>query len=408
MNLFSEATQHAPGPDYFQRLAETLPGIIWIARADGSIEYINEEGNEFTGRTPEHTYEWGWMSLLHPEDAESARVAWDTAMRDERPLHANWRIKRHDGEYRWMQVRARPLRDADGKVDRWFGLSTDITEEITLQDELRDAEQLASEALLLLETLQSTTPVGFGYIDTDFKFVRVNWTMAEMTGLPLLEHPGKTVEEVVPGLWSQIEPVYRKVLESGMPARNVEIAGEAPNQPGDVRHWLLNCHPVTMKEKVTGLGLVLLDITERQRAEQFKSAVLKAIGEGVYSMDMDGKIIYINESALAMTGYEADEVIGQDAHDLFHFQHMDHSPFLQGDCELHHARLSGEPHAGGDAPFTRKDKSMFVASYSIAPLKAGEAMYGAAIVFREIPATEVVAETGTDASVADAPSKPIG
>ncbi|MGB0890576.1 MAG: PAS domain-containing protein, partial [Solirubrobacterales bacterium] len=69
MNLFSETTQRAPGPDYFQRLAETLPGIIWIARADGSIEYINDEGNAFTGQTPVHTYEWGWMSLLHSDDA---------------------------------------------------------------------------------------------------------------------------------------------------------------------------------------------------------------------------------------------------------------------------------------------------------------------------------------------------
>ncbi len=384
MNLFSETTKRTPGPDYFQRLAETLPGIIWIARADGSIEYINDEGNAFTGQTPEHTYEWGWMSLLHPDDAEPARVGWDSAMRDERPLHANWRIKRHDGEYRWMQVRARPLRDASGKVDRWFGLSTDITEEIALQEELRETEQLASEALLLLETLQSTTPVGFGYVDTEFKFVRVNWTMAEMTGLALVEHPGKTVQEVAPGLWPQIEPVYRKVLDTGVPARNVEIAGEAPGKPGDVRYWLLNCHPVTMKEEVTGLGLVVLDITERQRDEQFKSAVLRAIGDGVYSMDMDGKITYINESAMAMTGYEPDEVVGKDAHDLFHFQHMDHTEFLQDDCELNRARQSGEPHAGDDAPFTRKDGSMFVASYSIAPLKAGDSMYGAVIVFREL------------------------
>lgn len=386
MNLFSETTQRAPGPDYFQRLAETLPGIIWIARADGSIEYINDEGNAFTGQTPEHTYEWGWMSLLHPDDAESARVEWDRAMREERPLHANWRIKRHDDAYRWMQVRARPLRDSNGEVDRWFGISTDITDEITLQDELREAEQLASESLVLLETLQSSTPVGFGYIDTDFRFVRVNWTMAEMTGLPLMEHPGRSVQAVAPGLWSQIEPVFRKVLESGVPARNIEISGEAPNRSADVQYWLLNCHPVTMREKVTGLGIVILDITERQRSEQFKTAVLKAMGDGVYSMDMDGKITYINESALAMTGYEPDEVIGKDAHDLFHFQHMDHTEFLLDDCELYRARISGEPCAGDDAPFTRKDNSMFVASYSIAPLKAGDSMYGAVIVFRDLDA----------------------
>lgn len=398
MNLFSETTARAPGPEYFQRLAETLPGIIWIARTDGSIEYINHEGNEFTGRPSDDTYDWGWWGLMHPDDLGRAQAEWQTAMAEGRPLQGNWRIKRHDGEYRWMQVRARPLGNAQGAIDKWFGLSIDITSEINLQDELREAERLASEALTMLETLQASTPVGFGYIDRDFRFVRVNWTLAEMTGVPLTEHPGRLVSELAPTIWSQLEPVFREVMETGMPARNVELVGENPRKAGDMRYSLLNCHPATKDDEITGVGVVIVDITERHQNQEFKSVVLKDMNEGVYAIDMAGKITFINRAALELTGYEEDEVIGEDAHDLFHFQHQDGSPFLEADCELYRARMSGLAKRGDDAPFTRKDGTKFTAEYSLAPLNASDVMIGAVIVFHDAPINTAAIGTAAESS----------
>lgn len=399
MNLFSETTAISPGPDYFQRLAETLPGIIWIARTDGSIEYINHEGNEFTGLPPDDSYDWGWWTLMHPEDLGRAQSEWQGAMAEGRELRGNWRIKRKDGAYRWMQVRARPLSNSHGVIDKWFGLTVDITAEIELQEELRAAEHLASESLTMLETLQASTPVGFGYVDRDYRFVRVNWMLAAMCNVPLVEIPGKLVSEVAPDVWPQLEKVFREVMETGMPARNVEIIGEIPGKPGEVSYGLLNCHPTTKDDEITGVGMVAVDITARQRSQEFKSAVLSNLSDGVYAIDMDGKINYVNDAAMEMTGYEADEMLGADAHDLLHFQHADRSPFLQPDCELYKARISGSPKRGDDAPFTRKDGSIFIANYALTPLKAGEVMYGAVIVFHDpadgLPAAE---ETPADES----------
>lgn len=384
MNLFSETTEISPGPDYFQRLAETLPGIIWIARTDGSIEYINREGNEFTGLPPDDAYDWGWWTLMHPDDLGRAQSEWQGAMTEGRELSGNWRIRRHDGEYRWMQVRARPLNNSHGVIDKWFGLSIDITAEVELQEELRDAERLASESLMMLETLQASTPVGFGYVDRDFRFVRVNWMLAAMTGIPLVELPGRLVSEVAPAVWPQLEPVFRDVLETGMPARSIEIIGEIPGNPGEVSYGLLNCHPTTKDDEITGIGIVAVDITKHKRGEEFKSAVLSNLSDGVYAIDMDGRITYVNEAALKLTGYAESDLIGADAHDVLHFQHADRSAFLQDDCELYKARMSGLPKRGNDAPFTRKDGSIFIASYSLTPLKTGDEMFGAAIVFHDI------------------------
>lgn len=392
MNLSTEAAQRAPSPDYFQRLAETLPGIIWIARRDGSIEYINAEGNEFTGEPTDHTLGWGWWTLMHPDDLSGAQEEWEGAMSEGRPLQGKWRIKRQDGVYRWMLVSARPLRDSAGEIDQWFGISTDITPEVELQNELREAERIASEALTMLESMQVSTSIGFGYIDSEYRFTRVNWTLAEMDGLPVAEHPGKHVSEVVPELWPQLEPVYREVVETGMPRRNVQVVGESPAHPGDVRCWLVNCHPATDRGTITGAGIVFVDITERHRAEEFKATVLHDMIEGVYAIDVDGRVNYINLAALEMTGYSENEVVGKDAHDLFHFQHADRTPFLESDCELHRARVTGEATRGDDAPFTRKDGSIFVASYSLTPLKIGDKLAGAAIVFRELDATEIAAD----------------
>lgn len=388
MNLLTDPSSLTSGPDYFRRLAETLPGIIWIARKDGSIEYINAEGNEFTGKPQDETLGWGWWTLMHPHDLPRAQEEWTTAMNEARPIQGRWRIKRKDGQFRWMLVSARPMRDSQGEVGHWFGVSTDITAEVEMQDELREAEHLASEALTMLESMQSSMPVGFGLVDRDLKFVRVNWTLAEMDGVAVTEHRGLPVSGVFPTLSSQLEPVVSNVLETGMPARNVEIVGDLPGKPGDVRFWLLNCHPATKGDEISGAIMVFLDITDRHREEEFKATVLQDMIEGVYAIDMNGKINYVNNAALEMTGYSESEVLEQDAHDLFHFQHADRTPFLVADCELHRARMSGQPTRGDDAPFTRKDGSIFIADYSLTPLKIGDKMFGAAVVFRELEAQQ--------------------
>jgi PAS domain S-box-containing protein len=143
------------------------------------------------------------------------------------------------------------------------------TEQVKRQaDELRRMEQRQKEeTLALLDTLQQNAPLGFAFVDREFRYVRINEALAAMDGRPAAELVGRTVQESVPQLWPRLEPLYRGVLESGQPVTNLEVTGETPAAPGKTRHWLANYYPVRVHGDIVGLGILVADITDRKRME---------------------------------------------------------------------------------------------------------------------------------------------
>lgn len=126
----------------------------------------------------------------------------------------------------------------------------------------------AHETAASLDTLLSAAPVGLGFWDRDLRYVRINDALAEMNGLPVSDHLGRTVEEVLPDLGPGLAALWRGILETGEPLLDVEIEGETPARPGVVRHWLANYYPVTGDDgEAIGLGGIVIEITDRKHAE---------------------------------------------------------------------------------------------------------------------------------------------
>ncbi len=119
----------------------------------------------------------------------------------------------------------------------------------------------------LLETLFHNAPVGFACVDDSFRFVRVNEAFAAISGLSASEEIGKRVQDVVPGLWPDVEPLYRRAL-AGETILNHDVSGVASMHGGPVRHWLVSYYPVRMEGEIIGLGIIANDITERRLAER--------------------------------------------------------------------------------------------------------------------------------------------
>ena len=374
----------------FSLIAESIPHIVWVAGPTGDTEYFNRRGAEYTGLPQDANNGWGWLSLLHPDDVEASSAAWAHATETESALEMEYRVRRFDGEYRWMCCRGLPVRDKDGQVYRWIGTCTDIHEEKQLESHLREAEHQSAEALTLLEALQTAAPVGFGFVDRDLRYLRVNETLAAMNGAPVSAHIGRTAEDLVPALWDQIEPVYRSVLESGQPALDLEFQGGTPGTEGQVRYWLVNCYPVRMDAELVGLGIVVIDITERKRAEDFRSVVMANMVEGLYALDDEGCLTFMNEAASRMLGWREDELRGKPMHAAIHFQRADGTPLPEEECALLKPRIApGRPVRVADDAFTCKDGSILPVAYSAAPLEAVGGG-GVVVVFRD--ATEETAE----------------
>lgn len=260
--------------------------------------------------------------------------------------------------------------------------------EHVLHEELRQAQRETAESLTLLETLQSTAPVGFGFVDTDFRIRRMNKTLAAINGLPLEEQLGSTLAEAIPELWPQLEPIYRHVLDTGEAVVNQEQQGEAPSAPGETRHWLASFYPVRVNDEVIGVGMVVIDITDREQADDFRAVVMQNMAEGLYVMDDQGRLVYMNEAASVMTGWSEDELRGKHVHSMIHYQHADGSAFAEADCELLKVRSDRRTVRMGGDTFTRKDGSLLPVAYSAAPLLRGGNLRGAVVVFRDTTAEE--------------------
>ena len=112
----------------FRMLADSIPFPVWVSLPDGYTEYFNTVGTDYTGCPREANYDWNWVSLIHPDDAEGARLKWQQACENETLFSTTYRIRRGDGEYRWHWCRAAPIRGIDGNVTKWIGIAVDVDE----------------------------------------------------------------------------------------------------------------------------------------------------------------------------------------------------------------------------------------------------------------------------------------
>src|SRR5438552_10197144 len=113
-----------------QLLLEAIPQLVWTANADGRLEYANRLWFEYTGLSLEEAAHLGWDQVLHPEDRERTRIAWENAAQNGSVFEIEHRIRRKtDGSFRWHLVRAVPVRAQDGKITNWFGTCTEIEDQ---------------------------------------------------------------------------------------------------------------------------------------------------------------------------------------------------------------------------------------------------------------------------------------
>jgi PAS domain S-box-containing protein len=144
----------------------------------------------------------------------------------------------------------------------------------------------ARESYAQLDTLLVSAPVGIGFWDRDLRFVRVNDALAELNRLPPEAHVGKTLAEVIPHLAPALEPLYRRVLDTGEPLVHEESTDEAISGPGDARHWLSSYYPVRGEDgETTGIGGVIMEITGQKRADA-RLRLLAEAGE-LFSSSLD-------------------------------------------------------------------------------------------------------------------------
>jgi two-component system cell cycle sensor histidine kinase/response regulator CckA len=176
------------------------------------------------------------------------------------------RVKK-DGTLIPVSITLSPVLRPDGTVIGAATTARDMTAFFEAGEELKRAHRATAEGLSMLESLQDNAPIGFGFIDLECRIVRLNDMLAAVHGSSVKEQLGRPVKEVVPELWAELEPVYRRVLDHGESVVNLEVSGELAASPGKFHHWLASYYPVRVDGEIVGLGIVVFDISDRKQAE---------------------------------------------------------------------------------------------------------------------------------------------
>jgi PAS domain S-box-containing protein len=126
---------------HHRALLEALPQLVWTCNPLGDCDYFNPQWQAYTGVPVEKHLGSGWVEAIHESDRTDLLAAWKASLANGGAFDVDARLKRGDGAHRWFKMRSIPVRAPDGKIMRWFGTATDITDHIEARDALRRSNE---------------------------------------------------------------------------------------------------------------------------------------------------------------------------------------------------------------------------------------------------------------------------
>jgi len=264
----------------FRTLANAIPQLCWMANADGWVFWYNDQWYEYTGTTPEQMAGWGWQSVHDPEALPKVLESWKDSIATGKPFDMVFPLRGADGVFRSFLTRVKPVCDQDGRVTRWFGTNTDISEQRRIQKELRESEAL-------LRSFFDNPGMMRGMVElVDGRIIHVycNEAAAQLYGLDRKSIAGKNATEAgaSESVTRTCVALYEKARSTGKP-----VSGEyARRDSQGTERWLL------ATASYMGVGqsgnprfaYTILDLTEHRRAEEAlreSEARLRTLGDNL-------------------------------------------------------------------------------------------------------------------------------
>lgn len=131
----------------YETLTSTIPQLVWTCLPDGACNYLSKQWQDYTGIPVGEQLDLNWLDrVIYPDDRERTYKHWMGAVKGLHDYDIEYRIRRHDGEYRWFQTRGTPIRSSMGEIQYWVGTCTDVQAQKVLAAELLEAKQVAERA----------------------------------------------------------------------------------------------------------------------------------------------------------------------------------------------------------------------------------------------------------------------
>lgn len=193
-------------------LVEASAQIFWQSHPTQGMAEVSPTWRAFTGQRDEEYLGFGWLDALHPEDRDRVDAEWREGRASGREIDIEYRLRRHDGVYRWTAARSVPLLNADGSVREWIGMNADITDRKVAEGALEDARRRLEAALSVAE-------VGTWTWDLRSQAIFADGNLARMFELPYMEQEGWPPSRFFDALLPQDAVHLRQVIEQACASR---------------------------------------------------------------------------------------------------------------------------------------------------------------------------------------------
>jgi len=293
-----------------RQIIETVPGFLWSA-ADLDLEptYMNQSLLEYFGRPFEDFQRDGWEAFLHPDDLAETAKALSLAVQTGTTFQAVHRLRRADGEFRWHHARGEPLRDREGRIIQWYGLSVDVDEAKKAEDRLRRSEAYLAEAQRLSHcgvTAYKGATVFYG----SEEIYRI-WGFDPAQGVPSRK---AVLQRIHPDDRDRLNAEVERALSE---KKRYSAAYRIVMPDGTVKHLESIGQPVfSANGELVEVVATQIDVTERKRAEealrQREAKIQRLVDSniiGIFIWDFDGRILEANDDFLRMVNYDREDLV---------------------------------------------------------------------------------------------------
>ncbi len=263
---------------------DSIPGLIWSARADGGLDFVNQRAIDFAGGSGWVDAEgWGWLSSAHPDDVRVVLEKWKAHLASGEPYDFEVRLRGADGGYRSFMTRAAPLRDETGAIVRWYGTSVDI------QDR-KEAEQALARKEKEVRDLIDSVPQHIVMLDANGRRLYANRAA--------LEYFGCTVEELCapdflravchPDHFDELRS-EREQVSRGEP---FDLETRMRASDGTYRWFVLRYRPFRDEDgRIARWYVTTIDVEDRKRTEERLQTENLVLREEIERLSMFEEIV---------------------------------------------------------------------------------------------------------------------
>lgn len=307
----TEERQRGGGQDTRLRVdGDAIGPFVWLCDSAGDVQFANDAWFEFTGQDSAALLGSGWADAVHPAEREQIRAGWQKAVRSNQTFETRVRYQSSSGAYRPFILKASPIHDAGGNIERWLGVSTDLDPDWRGQDsfeaQTRSILETAVEGIVTIDAtgmVESFNPAAeriFGYSGDEVIGRNVRMLMPEPDHS---QHDGYLANYLATG--------ERKIIGIGR-----EVQGRRKDGTTFPMELAVSEYELHGRTFFTGM---IRDIAERKDAEEalrrqheFNESMIETAQAIILVLDTQGRIVRINSFMEKLTGFSRAEVQGTD------------------------------------------------------------------------------------------------